>query len=162
MITLKSFEHTPSLSELKVSYRRGRPRNAKQLPMPFHVSRPVDCETYLRQVWDKDRIDLQEDFVVVCLSNANEVLGWVRVASGGMDAVNVDPRLVFGVALAACSAAIVVAHNHPGRRCDPSNEDRVVTERLKRAGELLNIRVLDHLILGRDGCYSFANGGLVR
>lgn len=96
--------------------------------------------------------------MVVCLNNAHEVLGWVRIASGGMDAVNVDPRLVFGVALQAASAAIIVAHNHPGGNCDPSQEDWVVTERLKRAGELLNIRMLDHLILGRDGCFSFASG----
>lgn len=162
MITLKSFEHTPSLAELKVSYRRGKPRDGKQTAMPFHVARPVDCETYLRTVWDKDRMELQEEFVVVCLNNAHEVLGWVRVATGAMNAVNVDPRIIFGVALQTASAAIIVAHNHPGGSCNPSPEDKVVTDRLQRGGELLGVRVLDHLILGRDNCYSFAEGGTVR
>lgn len=60
------------------------------------------------------------------------------------------------------SAAIVVAHNHPGGRCEPSREDRETTERLTRAGEMLGVRVLDHLILTRDNCYSFASGGAVR
>jgi DNA repair protein RadC len=162
MLTLKSFEHTPSLAELKVSYRRGRPRDGKQTTMPFHVARPVDCETYLRTVWDKDRMELQEEFVVVCLNNAHEVLGWVRVATGGMDRVNIDPRIIFGVALQTASAAIVVAHNHPGGKCDPSAEDKQVTRDLTRAGELLGLKVLDHLILTRDNCYSFAAGSPLR
>ena len=100
--------------------------------------------------------------VIAGLQSGAIELGWVRVASGGMDAVNVDPRLVFGVALQTASAAIVVAHNHPGGNCDPSPQDRDVTDRLTLAGKLLGIRVLDHLILGRDGCYSFASGCRVR
>jgi DNA repair protein RadC len=162
MITLKSFEHTPSLAELKVSYRRGKSRDGRQTAMPFHVARPVDCETYLRSVWDKDRMELQEEFVVVCLNNAHEVLGWVRVATGGMDRVNIDPRIIFGVALQTASAAIVVAHNHPGGKCDPSAEDRQVTRDLMRAGELIGVKVLDHLIITRDNCYSFAAGSTLR
>ena len=66
MITLQTFERTPSLAELKVSYRRGRPKTDKQERMPFFVSSPVSCEKYLRSVWDDDTIELREEFVLLC------------------------------------------------------------------------------------------------
>ncbi len=69
-------------------------------------------------------MELQEEFVVVCLNNAHEVLGWIRVATGGMDRVNIDPRIIFRVCTQTASAAIVVAHRREARR---STEDRRVT-----------------------------------
>lgn len=156
MITLKSYERTPSLAELKVSYRRGRPRSERQQKMPFVVSSPVSCEEYLRTVWDKNTIELREEFLVICLNASHEVLGWVRLATGSLDSVNVDPRLVFGVALQTASAAIIVAHNHPSDSTNPSTLDRWVTRRLRDAGDILGVKLLDHVILTRNGYFSFA------
>lgn len=158
MITLKTHDRTPTLAELKVSYRRGRTRDGRQTKMPFVVSSPVNAVEYLRKIWDKDTFDLREEFVLVCLNTSLEVLGWVRLSTGGLDSTPVDPRLVFAVALQTASAAIIVAHNHPTGSLEPSVQDLTITERLAEGAKLLNIRFLDHLILTRDGCYSLTSG----
>jgi DNA repair protein RadC len=155
MITLKTFERTPSLAELKVSYRRGRPRDGKQERMPFFVASPISCEKYLRTVWDDDTIELREEFVLLCLNGAHEVLGWVKLHTGGLNFANVDVRLVLGVALLTASSAVIVAHNHPSGNLKPSPEDIALTRRLKDAGALIGVNLLDHLILSRHGYYSF-------
>lgn len=161
MITPKTFERTPSLAELKVSYRRGRPITDKQEGMPFLVSSPVCCEKYLRSVWDDDTIELREEFVLICLNSAHEVLGWVRLHTGGLNQSPVDLRLVLGVALQTASSSLVLAHNHPSGSLKPSPEDIALTKRLKESGALIGVNVLDHLILTRDSYYSFKDNSLL-
>lgn len=123
MITLKTLDRTPSLAELKVSYRRGKPKDTSQIAMPFRVASAVSCERYLRQVWNADTIELREEFVVVCLNGSHEVLGWIRLRTGGFNHAQVDIRLLLGVTLQTASTAIVVAHNHPSGNLEPSGED---------------------------------------
>jgi DNA repair protein RadC len=127
--------------------------------MPFRVASPVSCEQYLRSLWDEDTIELREEFVLLCLNGAHEVLGWVRLHTGGFNHSPVDVRLVIGVALQTASSAVVVAHNHPSGGLNPSAEDVAVTRRIAEAAALMGIRLLYHLILTRDGCYSFADAG---
>ncbi len=156
MIMLQTFEKTPSLAELKVSYRRGRLRKCKQ-NQPFRViNSPVKGEEYLRNLWDKNTMDLREEFIVLCLSSQLEVLGWVKLHTGGLDQASVDPRLVFGVALQTASAGFIVAHNHPGNNPTPSVEDKEITQRLREGSKLLGLRFVDHIILTRDSYYSFS------
>jgi DNA repair protein RadC len=161
MITLKTFERTPNLAELKISYRRSRRRDDRQQTFPWVLKCPVSCEQYLRTLWDKDTIDLREEFVVVCLNASLEVLGWVKLHTGGLDHAQVDPRLVFGVALQTASAAIVVAHNHPSGNLVPSEQDERLTQRLADGAKLLGVRFLDHLILNRGSYFSFSEAGRV-
>lgn len=161
MIMLKSLERTPNLAELKVSYRRGRGRDSNQLTMPFIVTSPITAEQYLRSVWDNDTLELREEFILVCLNTANEVLGWVKLATGGMDTTPIDPRLLFGVALQVAATGIIIAHNHPSGSVEPSKFDQEVTKRLKAGAKLLGIRLLDHLIVGRDKSFSFSQAGLL-
>src|SRR3954462_10077217 len=128
MITLKTLDHTPGLSELKIAYRRTRRRRGKKQEDKCVLHMPVEAEEYLRTLWDKDTMDLREEFVVLCLDTSLTVLGWVRLHTGGLDSSPVDPRLVFGVALQTASAAIVVAHNHPTGKPEPSEQDIAVTK----------------------------------
>lgn len=139
MISLKTFDRTPSLAELKVSYRRGRRRTGQRDQTPFQVSSPVSCEQYLRSLWDEDTIELREEFVLLCLNGAHEVLGWVRLHAGGFNHSPVDVRLVIGVALQTASSAVVVAHNHPSGRLNPSAEDLAVTRQIHEAAGLMGI-----------------------
>lgn len=154
--TLERFEKSPRLAELKVAYR-SRTKDRGQ----WLIRSPKDVEQYLRAVWNKDTLELVEEFVVVCLNGRHEATGWVRVASGGFNATPIDPRLIFGIALQTASSAIVVAHNHPSGSLEPSELDRQVTERLTEAGRLLGVAVLDHLILTRDGAFSFTERRLL-
>jgi len=157
MIVLKNFERSARLAELKVSYKRRMRGEPGQIAMPWASLTPQTAAEYLRGVWDDDRFDYVEDFVVVCLSTVLEPLGWVRVSSGGLDHVVVDPRVIFGVALQTAATGILVAHNHPSGGVSPSEEDRAVTRRLKEAGKLIGIKLVDHIILTRTDAYSFAD-----
>ncbi|MCA8978138.1 MAG: JAB domain-containing protein, partial [Planctomycetes bacterium] len=78
------------------------------------------------------------------------------VSTGGIDAAPVHPREVFSPAIRDCAGAVVVAHNHPSGDPAPSAEDRMVTRRLQEVGELIGIPLLDHLVVGSERYYSFA------
>lgn len=101
----------------------------------------------------------REIFMVAHLDVRNRVLGIEKVAIGCMTGVEVHPREVFRAALLYGSVAIVVAHNHPSGDPRPSGEDHALTERLRNAGELLGVPVLDHIIVGEGSHYSMANAG---
>lgn len=161
MIALKTFHRSPQLAELKVSYKRRKVADGRQLRMPFIVTNSQTAEEYLRSIWDANKLELVEDFYVVCLNSGHEALGWIRVSSGGFDRTTVDGRVIFGIALQAASSAIIVAHNHPSGLVEPSSQDRHVTSHLKAAGELLHIPLLDHIILGKNAAFSFADAGLL-
>jgi DNA repair protein RadC len=155
---LDTFDRTPTLAELKVSYRRGRVRSGKRksLDAPYVIFGAPDAVTYFRRIWNRDTIELREELVMLCLNSANEVLGWINIASGGLDSATVDPRIIFGIALQTASSGIIVAHNHPSGSLTPSPQDARITDRLRSGGEVLGIRFLDHLIISRDGYFSFA------
>lgn len=160
VIKLAAFNRTPRLAELRVSYRRSRDRRVKREKIeetPFVIRDSKSCEMYLRQVWNQDTIELREEFIVLCLNSAHEVLGWINIASGGLSATVVDPRIIFGVALQTVSASIVVAHNHPSGSPIPSPQDVAVTRQLRDAGKLIGVAVLDHLIITHGDYFSFAD-----
>ena len=154
MTTLKTLDRTPELAELKVTYKRRLSRKR-----PWTLSSVVQAEDFLRTIWDEETMDLREEFVVVCLDASLTVLGWVRLHVGGLDASTVDARLVFGVALKAASSGLLVAHNHPSGKVEPSEQDKALTRRLRQGARLLGLRFVDHLIMGRGGSYSFASMG---
>src|SRR3954454_4268487 len=156
MIKLESFERSPKMSEIKAVYRsRTRTRERKQ------IRGAENAVEYLREIWNQDTLELTEDFVMVCLNNAYQAIGWVKISSGGFDATNVDPRVVFSLALQVGASALFFAHNHPSGLVEPSPQDKAVTAKLSAAGRLLNIQVLDHIIIGKDSVFSFAEHGLM-
>lgn len=106
------------------------------------------------------RDDPRERFVVVYLDSRHRPIAIHDAHVGTASASPVHPREVFGPAVQLAAAALVVAHNHPSGDPRPSPEDRRITDRLRAAGELLGIEVLDHLVLGSDRFYSFASEGL--
>lgn len=103
----------------------------------------------------------QERFFVVMLDGRHRVIGEQTVSQGTLTASLVHPREVFRPALRAAAAAVVLVHNHPSGDPDPSGEDRQVTARLGRAGELLGVRVVDHVIVAAAGFFSFREAGLL-
>jgi DNA repair protein RadC len=109
-----------------------------------------------------DGVD-REHFVILLLDQKNQVIGIHTVSVGSLTASIVHPREVYKVAILRNAAAIICGHNHPSGDCQPSREDRAITQRLVEAGKLLGIAVLDHIIIG-DGTsayFSFADEGLL-
>jgi DNA repair protein RadC len=103
------------------------------------------------------RLD-REVFVVLLLDGRNQVLGFNTVSVGSLTAALVHPREVFKPVILANAAAVILVHNHPSGSAEPSAEDRALTERLEQAGELLGIRVVDHIVVGDDQYCSKAKG----
>src|SRR5690606_27956218 len=100
----------------------------------------------------------QEQFFALLLDSRHRVLGLRVISTGTLVGAPVHPREVFAAAIRDGAAAIVVAHNHPSGDPQPSDDDRAVTERLRAASELIGIRMLDHIVVGKDRFYSFADG----
>jgi len=148
---------TAKVNEIKVSYKEG-------ITSPFwrKVSSSKDAAEILYEHWDKDTIGLQEAFKVLLLNNSNKVKGIYQLSTGGITGTLVDMRLLFGVALKTASVAIIICHSHPSGKLEPSQPDRDLTQKIKSAGDLLDIKVLDHLIIVPNGDYfSFADKGML-
>lgn len=103
----------------------------------------------------------QERFICCSLNGAHELIAARVVSVGLVNRTVVHPREVFADPLTDRACAVVVAHNHPSGRLEPSPEDREITARLKTAGDTLGLALLDHLVFSRDGYYSFVEHGLL-
>jgi DNA repair protein RadC len=99
----------------------------------------------------------RESFYAVLLNGKNRVMAKVRISQGSLCASIVHPREAFRSAVREAAAAIIFVHNHPSGDPTPSLEDRRITERLRHAGELMGIAVLDHVVVGRAAYWSFAD-----
>jgi DNA repair protein RadC len=111
--------------------------------------------------WDDNRIDLIEQFKVILLNRRGRVLGIYEVSTGGLQGTIADSRLIFAAALKAGACSMILSHNHPSGEVTPSDPDKEHTQKMVEAGKFLDIKVLDHLIICRDGYFSFANEGLL-
>lgn len=100
-----------------------------------------------------------EEFWLLLLNKANEVMARERLSTGGMSGTVVDIKMVFKCALDARASGIIAVHNHPSGNLQPSMADQELTRRLRRAGEMLDLPLLDHLIVSERGYYSFADEG---
>lgn len=103
----------------------------------------------------------REEFLVLLLDNKNTLLGFNVVSVGSLTAALVHPREVYKPAILANAAAVIFAHNHPSGDPAPSPEDLEITKRLKETGDVLGIRVLDHVVLGDGRYFSFSDRGLL-
>lgn len=113
------------------------------------------------QSWNPNKIEFLEQFKVLLLNKANRVLGIYEASTGGITATTVDLRLLFTAALKAKATALIMLHNHPSGKAFPSTADKVMTKKVKDAGVILDIEVVDHLIITPDGYYSFADNGIM-
>lgn len=102
-----------------------------------------------------------EQFWILMLNNSNKVIYKFPLSKGGITGTMVDTRLVFKSALAQGATSLILAHNHPSGTLKPSEADLRITQKLKKAGELLDIKVLDHLIVTEKTYFSFADESLL-
>ena len=102
-----------------------------------------------------------EEFWVLFLNNSNKVLAKTQISKGGLTATVVDIRLLFKRAIELASVGMIVCHNHPSGKLEPSQADKQLTEKIKRAGATLDIKLLDHLIITEKWYFSFADEGIL-
>ncbi len=144
------------LNELKVSYM-------PQAPLSDAIQSSRQAHEFFRKVFDKDTIGWHETLKVVLLARNNKVKGVFTLGEGGQDAIIADVRMLFQVALLCGASYVILAHNHPSGSLKPSPQDKMMTEKIYKAGQLLDIKLFDHLIIGpmEDDYFSFADNGLI-
>jgi len=106
-----------------------------------------------------DRYD--EEFRVLLLDRSNKIISNLSVGEGGFAGTVADPKKIFKLALQHNASSIILGHNHPSNNTSPSDTDIRLTKKLSKAGESLDISVLDHIIVGNDTYYSFADEGVI-
>ena len=140
------------LSEVELIYKSKA--KASERPM---IGQSKDAYTLLLRYWDENKIDFVEQFKILLLNQANKVMGISDVSTGGLTGTVADIRVIFATALKANACKIIMAHNHPSGNLEPSTPDKEMTSKITEAGKYLDIKVLDHLIVTREGYYSFAD-----
>lgn len=140
------------LAYIKAIFNRIEAERQKQVT---EIKSPQDVAVLCADMQDL----FQEEFRVVLLNTKNKVLGQKQIFVGTIDSSLVSSREVFYAAVRHMAAHIIIVHNHPSGNPTPSREDEEATKRLAQAGKILNIPVLDHIIIGKQGYYSFKEKG---
>jgi DNA repair protein radc len=157
--TAEEIAVVPGIGEAKskiiaAALELGRRRTVKKGRV---ISSPSDIYSELRHFANRD----QEQFIVAILNGAHEMVSANVITLGLVNRTLVHPREVFSLPIERKAAAIIIAHNHPSGNLTPSKEDEEVTTRLAECGELLGIKVLDHLIITTLDYYSFLEHGKI-
>lgn len=134
----------------------GRRRKERALSVKPQVLSSEDAYKLLQDVY----ADLaHEEFWILLLNTNNRVIGKELISKGGSSLVAVDAKSVFQSVLQAKATGLILSHNHPSGALKPSMADKQLTKKIVEGGELLDVRVLDHLILSDEGYYSFLDHG---
>ncbi len=145
------------VNEIQISYK-------ERVKSPFwkKINSSQDASELLYEHWNKNTIEIQESFKVVLLNNSNKVKGIYQLSQGGITGTMIDLRILFAVVLKTLSVGIILTHNHPSGKLLPSEADKRITEKIKNAAALFDVKVLDHLIITPNGdYYSFADNSIL-
>jgi DNA repair protein RadC len=147
-------ESIPQIAEISISYKPIITKIKK-------ITSSKDAYDVLYPFFDENTIALQEHFMVMFLNHSNQVLGVYPVSKGGISGTVADVRLILGVALKCAASSIILVHNHPSGNLTPSTADEMLTLKVKHAGEYMDIKLIDHLIVTplKSKYYSFLDEG---
>lgn len=143
-------------NSIMAAFELGRRRKESDTEKQEKIARSKDAYSLLYP----HLADIQhEEFWILLLNRSNRVIRKECLSSGGLHGTVVDIRIMFRTALEHLACSIIVAHNHPSGNCQPSNEDIRLTQKLKEAGKVMDISLLDHLIITDQSYYSFGDEG---
>lgn len=144
-----------STYEMSVSYKR----SMLSEPISTLVTRSSDAATYLREIYDEDKIEYCESFYALFLNRRNQIFGYNQISSGGITGTVADPRMILQLALLSNATGIILSHNHPSGQLKPSAQDLALTQKVKNAASFMDIQITDHIIMTKESFYSFADEG---
>lgn len=143
---------------IAVALELGRRRRfSEALEKPSIKNSQIAYECFYAHLSDLNH----EQFWIMLLNNANKVIKLEKIGVGGMTGTTADPKKIFKSALENNAASVMLCHNHPSGNVIPSNADKQITNNLVKAGQFLEIKILDHIIIGNDNYFSFADEGLL-
>lgn len=160
MVDLKKYKGMGEAKALAIisALELGRRRNDSGVTKKIKIQSSNDIYAIMKSAL----LDLpHEEFWIIMLNRANEVIKKLPLSVGGIVGTVVDVRLIFKTALDNLATAIILVHNHPSGNTNPSEADILLTTKLKEAGQLMEITVLDHVIFADSGYYSFADEGRI-
>ena len=127
-----------------------------------HVKSSLDAYGLIRQLFCCKTIACQEEVIVLYLNHCQLPLGYLKLGKGGISSVVVDNRIILSAAVKSMATSIIIAHNHPSGNMVPSENDKIITNRLLNACFQLDIKLIDHIIVGPvDKYFSFVDEGLL-
>jgi DNA repair protein RadC len=145
-------------AQLKACFELGRREDLEPELKNFDIKDP---EAVVKAIRASIKDKAKEHFKLILLNPRNKIIGISTISIGTLNASLVHPREVFKDALMHTAASVVLAHNHPSGDPEPSEDDITITKRLIEAGKILGVEVIDHIIVGKNGFFSFKEKGLI-
>jgi DNA repair protein RadC len=146
-----------NLGEIEVSYKYHN-----ELANRPVIQSHIDAFSIVKELYQKERMGLQEQFVVIFLNRANAVIGSCNLFNGGISACAVDIKIILATGLKLLASSVIVSHNHPSGNLKPSEHDIALTKKIKSALEAIEMTLLDHIIISPDYKYcAFTEKGLL-
>jgi DNA repair protein RadC len=150
------FPEWTKLAEVELVYKT----KVKASERPL-IKSSADTSRLLREIWNENKLEMQEEFKVLFLNRGNRVIGVYDASSGGICGTVADPRLILAAALKSLAVSLILSHNHPSGNLKPSRADEELTQKIKAAASFHDIQVLDHIIITAETYFSFADEGLL-
>src|SRR6266536_6086484 len=144
------------IPELQVTYDRS---SGKQFLGSIYSSE--DVAIFIKRTFGNGEIELQEQFIVLYLNQAHNIIGYYRHSKGAINATVADIRIILAAALRCIAVSMIISHNHPSGNLKSSRADDELTGQMKTAAATHNIKLLDHIIVTKEGYYSYADSGLL-
>jgi len=141
-------------SQLRVKY--------KEHILSHPLQTPGESFNFLIKIWDKSLINIQEQTYILFLNTTNQVISWRCINTGTGSKTLFDIKFAMACALNCMASRIILAHNHPSGILRPSSGDIEITRKLNYAADLLDIKLVDHLIVTRRNFYSFSDNDLIK
>jgi DNA repair protein RadC len=136
----------------------GRRRKLTELPEVTQIK----CSKDVADIFQPILSDLlHEEFWILFLNRSNKVINRMKLSQGGLSGTVTDVRIIMKKAIECLASGIIVCHNHPSGNLNPSESDTKITQKIKEAGNLMDIQLLDHLIISEKDYYSFADNGIL-
>ena len=120
------------------------------------ITKSSDSYNVIKEYYSED-IEVYESFFILLLNRSNTTIGYAKISQGGIVGTIVDVKLIAKYCLDSLCSGVILAHNHPSGNLQPSKEDQLITSKIEKALELIEVSVLDHLILTKEGYYSFTD-----
>lgn len=146
------------VKEPESTYQLVKIPNIEFEPIEIHNSKEISG--YIRPKYNGS-IEIFESFFIVAINRSNKIIGHMKISQGGISATVVDIKLVCHYAINMLASAIILIHNHPSGKLKPSQADINLTNKVKQALTIFDINLLDHIIVGADKHYSFADEGIL-
>lgn len=120
------------------------------------IGTSLEAYNYIKEFYSDDII-IYESFFILLLNRANETIGYAKISQGGVVGTVVDVKIIAKYVVDSLASGVILAHNHPSGNLIPSEQDKVVTKKIKEALNYFDCPILDHIILTKESFYSFAD-----